>query len=89
MPVEPKTSDTTLTSARHSTPSESIVESIIDEVLKIEGCEFHELPPLYESIDPDALTALYAHGSPEIRFQYAGYRIEITSELTVHVTHDA
>ncbi|WP_231190226.1 HalOD1 output domain-containing protein [Haladaptatus sp. DYF46] len=88
MPVNANSSDDTQSSVHRLLPSVSIIETIIDEVLAMEGCEHHEIPPLYDSIDPDALAALYASGSPTIRFQYAGYRIEISPERTISVTND-
>ncbi|KZN23144.1 hypothetical protein A4G99_16775 [Haladaptatus sp. R4] len=39
--------------------------------------------PLYEAINPDALEALYQQGSPEVSFEYIGYRVTIHSDRTV------
>ncbi len=41
--------------------------------------------PLYEAIDPDALEALYQHGSPEVNFEYIGYHVTVHSDRTVSV----
>ena len=69
-------------------PRVSLIEAIIDEVLEMKGGDPHDIPPLYEAIDPDALIALYTHGSPAIQFQYAGYQVEITPEQTISITND-
>ncbi|WP_049922760.1 HalOD1 output domain-containing protein [Halopiger djelfimassiliensis] len=43
------------------------------------------LPPLYDSIDPEALTAvLESNADVRVRFEYEGYRVVIGSdEVTV------
>ncbi len=50
------------------------------------SCDPHDNPPLYETIDSDAFTALCTRGSPVVHFEYAGYDIEIISEQTVLIS---
>lgn len=55
-------------------PSRAVVQA----VASIEGIETLELPPLYESIDPDALDALFrGDADGRITFTYNGYTITV------------
>ena len=75
---------TTGSEQRKSVPlSHRVVEAVANE----SGVEFTELEPLYYSIDPDCLDALFSphveigDGSPRrLTFTFAGHR--------VHITHD-
>lgn len=71
---------------RRTSVSGKLIETIIDRVITAKECDIHDIPPLYETIDPDALAALYTRGSPKIHFEYAGCDIEITPEQTVSIT---
>ncbi|MDF9744071.1 HalOD1 output domain-containing protein [Natrinema salsiterrestre] len=43
-----------------------------------EGCDRSALPPLYEAVDPEALTAvLESNASVVVRFVYGDYRVEL------------
>ncbi|WP_435158703.1 HalOD1 output domain-containing protein [Haladaptatus sp. DFWS20] len=68
-----------------TTPSdtESITGAVVTAVTEANGTK--PATPLYEVIDPDALEALYQHGSPEVSFEYIGYRVTIHSDRTVSV----
>ncbi|WP_226007577.1 HalOD1 output domain-containing protein [Natrinema salinisoli] len=52
-----------------------------------EGCDRSALPPLYDAVDPEALTAvLESNGNVSVRFAYGDYRIELgpdPDEVTV------
>ena len=48
---------------------------VVHQVAQKERCDVLELPPLYESVDPDALAALA--GSQTIQFTYSGYEITV------------
>jgi Halobacterial output domain 1 len=85
MPFEPKNPATSGLSDHRTSAETPLVETIIDQVIAARDCEHHDIPPLYEAIDPDALTALYTRGSPAVHFEYAGYKIEITPEQAVLV----
>jgi Halobacterial output domain 1 len=63
--------------------TESITETVVRAVTEAYGME--PATPLYEAIDPDALEALYQHGSPEVSFEYIGYYITVHSDRTVSV----
>lgn len=50
----------------------------LDRIAVRENCEPTALPPLYEDVDPDALTAvLESNPDVTVRFDYAGYRVVI------------
>ncbi|WP_339102838.1 HalOD1 output domain-containing protein [Haloterrigena salinisoli] len=51
------------------------VTEIVTRVSEMEGTDPLDLPPLYDSIDPEALDRLA--DSSDIRFEYAGYSIAI------------
>lgn len=59
-----------------STQSSPSLE-IVDRVAEMEEQDPLDLPPLYDSIDPDALDRLSK--SNKIQFEYAGYKITIDS----------
>jgi hypothetical protein len=63
--------------------TESITATVVTAVTNANGTE--PATPLYETIDPDALEALYQHASPEVSFEYIGYRVTIHSDRTVSV----
>nr|WP_227777543.1 HalOD1 output domain-containing protein [Haladaptatus pallidirubidus] len=72
--------------------SRSVTEQILRVVAESDGQPSEELKPLYEAIDPDALTALFApkaDGSSrsvgEVSFEYAGYWVTVSSEGTVEL----
>ena len=61
-------------------------ELVIQAVAEANECDPSMVsPPLYDAIDPDALDAIYRRASPAMLFEYADYRIEITTARTVHV----
>jgi Halobacterial output domain 1 len=61
----------------------SITAAVVTAVTEANGTK--PVTPLYEAIDPDALEALYQHGSPEVSFEYIGHRVTIHSDHTVSV----
>ncbi|WP_254663234.1 HalOD1 output domain-containing protein [Haladaptatus sp. W1] len=63
--------------------TESITTAVVTAVTEANGTE--PATPLYEVIDPDALEALYQHGSPEVSFEYVGFHVTIDSDRTVSV----
>jgi len=50
-----------------------ITSKILQEVSEKENCTELDLPPLYHSVDPDALDALGT--TCRIQFEYIGYKI--------------
>ncbi|SET97695.1 HalOD1 output domain-containing protein [Natrinema hispanicum] len=53
----------------------TIPSKILQKVSKKEDCNKLDLPPLYHSVDPDALDALST--TCRIQFEYIGYKIII------------
>lgn len=68
----------------HQAGTEPITDTVLRTVAEREGCSQLELPLLYESVDPDALNALFADpGAPfasssiVVEFEYAGYAVRV------------
>lgn len=63
------------------TEGEAITGAVVDAVAAVAEADPIELPPLYESIDPDALETLFdrqREGTAlEISFSYTGYEIVV------------
>lgn len=69
--------------AESVSPSERIVYTVAEQT----NTEPHELPPLYDSIDPDSIDRLLTsmeHG--ELQFQYAGQAVTVNSDGSVDVS---
>lgn len=67
------------------------VPKLLQIVATAESDHVLELPPLYETVDPDALAMLFAHDSDNdsrvrVEFTYLSYRIIIddVGEVTVY-----
>jgi len=67
--------------------SDELSVAVVNHVAALEGCDATELAyPLYESIDPDALDALFRAGSDGyLEFSYHGYEIRVTSDGSIDV----
>ncbi|AFZ74799.1 HalOD1 output domain-containing protein [Natronobacterium gregoryi] len=63
--------------------SDGVCERIVMAVATLENTEPVELPPLFEAVDPDALTAAFettesgAERTGRIAFPYAGYDVTV------------
>ncbi|WP_458204795.1 HalOD1 output domain-containing protein [Haladaptatus sp. NG-SE-30] len=73
-----------------TTSYEPVAETVIETISEVSGTDPTEIPPLYESIDPDALDDLFDRSSPEsvpirVRFQHDGYEVVVEREGTVTV----
>ncbi|MFH5802044.1 HalOD1 output domain-containing protein [Haladaptatus sp. CMAA 1911] len=66
------------------TDTESITAAVVTAVTEANGTK--PATPLYEVIDPDALEALYQHGSPEVSFEYMGSHVTVHSDRTVSIS---
>lgn len=73
--------------------SNKISEQVVAAVTEAANCSDHELIPLYEVIDPEALNRLFAptyegngRKCGRINFEYAGFEVDITSEDGVTLT---
>lgn len=67
----------------NQTPSETVVSSVATH----RGVDPVALPPLYDTLDPDALDALFASacGDGQVTFEYAGCTVECAGDGTVDV----
>ena len=65
-----------------STASEAVLTAIAER----EGVDELELrEPLYETIDPDALDALFRDGRGRVTFEYLGYLVTVDQDGEVEV----
>lgn len=61
--------------------SKSMTATVVEKIADAEGIDMNDVTPLVESVDPDAIEAIFA--SPEssdhitIEFNHCGYRITI------------
>lgn len=76
--------------------ADSISTRIVRSVATEKECEPENLdPPLYESVDPDALDALFRADSDDcsegvrVVFTYCGYEVAVSSDGVVDVTNHA
>ena len=65
-------------------------EAVVERIAKCEGVEPTELPPLYETVDPDALNSLVSHArggkaTLRLRFRYFSYEVTVTEEGVIHL----
>lgn len=66
-------------------PSERLVHAVAEQT----NTDPVELPPLYDTIDPDALDALLSTlEGGKIEFQYAGHAVRLESDGVVHLTDE-
>jgi hypothetical protein len=64
----------------------SVSERVIQAAADAKDRDELELPPLYDTIDPDAFEELIAGmSSGEISFQYAGCEITVTADAQIRV----
>jgi hypothetical protein len=81
------------TDARSDVTVDSLTYDIVTAVSDATGQDPGALPPLYEAIDPDALSDMLGRGSDsapspelEVRFEYAGCTITVSALGEVTVT---
>lgn len=75
-----------------TSPSGSSAAAVVKRVASHLDVDEADLPALYDSVDPDALEALFAtrvdgsrRGSGRVTFEYAGCQVIVSSDGTVHV----
>ncbi|TYT63813.1 HalOD1 output domain-containing protein [Natrialba swarupiae] len=57
------------------------ISTVLTRVAARDECDRTALPPLYEVVDPGALTAVIeSDAAVTVRFAYAGYRVVIDTE---------
>ncbi|EMA29347.1 HalOD1 output domain-containing protein [Halobiforma nitratireducens] len=55
--------------------------STLERIAAREGCDPTDFPPLYETVDPEAVAAvLESPADTTVRFEYGGYRIMVGSD---------
>ena len=69
-----------------------IIQSVTTKIAQRKGCAMTELPPLYNTVDPDALRA--AIGSMDdrgstIEFQYCGFDVIARGDESIEISRDA
>jgi hypothetical protein len=58
----------------------SPTEQVVLEIAEQEGIEPTELPPLYDTIDPEALNALLTTDTvSDLTFEYLDYEVTVTA----------
>lgn len=66
---------------------ESITSTVILAVSSLTDTAPDDLPPLFETVDPDALDALFQQprSAGHVAFQYYGHRIEVNADNVIRV----
>jgi len=67
---------------------QTIVSNIVETVSNLAEQEVEELPPLYDSIDPEAVERLFRQSETQqlkLIFQYCGYTIWVNATGTIAV----
>ncbi|MFC6964796.1 HalOD1 output domain-containing protein [Halocatena marina] len=70
------------------TIQESITSAVVSRIAASTGRDETELPPLYETLDPDALDELFCSSTANmatLSFKYAGQQVTIHSDRTIHL----
>lgn len=68
--------------------ADSISLRVIDALADATDTDAHELDPLYDVVDPEALDRLFQSDSPggvRVEFEYHGSLVEVRSDGTVTV----
>lgn len=73
------------------TGDEAVSQQVIEAVADAKGVDPLDLPPLYDSIDPDALDALFSHADSsssitELSLQIAGCEVLVRGNGEVTIT---
>ena len=61
---------------------------IIERVATLEDTSPMDLPPLYDTIDPDRLEGLLESDGVTVTFHYCGYQVVVGSDDTLIITED-
>lgn len=65
---------------------ETASEAVLAAVADCADVDPTRLPPLYDTIDPDALDAIFRGGRPgRVTFEYAGYEVTVCGRDQVTV----
>ena len=78
--------------------SRTVSEAVISAVAHVRECDPLDLPPLFQTIDPDALDSVFApmngrsrQNEASIEFEYANYTVTVNCHGTVelHLAEEA
>lgn len=79
-----------MSKSRHveSTTADTASNSVIEAVARAEAVDPAKLPPLYDTIDPDALNSLFETPcrTGKVSFRYGGRDVTVTGDGDVVVT---
>lgn len=85
----------TLDEPAHSTSlvkRESLVERVLEAIATSENVPTTELPPLFDVVDPDALSTIFASpsGGPDrsqgtVTFPYTGYQVTLDADGSIDI----
>lgn len=72
---------------------ETVTATVVEKIANAEGGGVYDVAPLFESIDPDALEAIFADQAPSdhvtVEFSHAGYRVRVEGgRVTVETPGD-
>lgn len=70
----------------HVPTQEQVTNQILKTVADSDGVDETELPPLYGTIDPNALETLFRNGPGKVVFEYCEHTVTVDHEYTVEVT---
>jgi hypothetical protein len=65
---------------------EAITERVVEAVAVRDGVSVAELPPLYETVDPDALEVLFRDTTGTLCFEYHEYEVRVDHDGGVEVS---
>lgn len=71
---------------------ETVTAAVVEKLADAEGVGVYDVAPLVESVDPDALEALFDEGTADdvfVEFSHEGYRVTIDGgDVTVEPADD-
>lgn len=83
-------------SPQAASPERRLSTAVIEAVADRAGVDPTELPPLYESVETDALEALFRslpdgplRQAGDVTFSYAGYLVQVTADGAIEVTSES
>ncbi|MFC7154585.1 HalOD1 output domain-containing protein [Halomarina halobia] len=74
--------------------SDPVIDAVIDALVEVTGTDATDLDPLFEYVDPDALTALFqptSNATPPavtaMQFAYDEYAVVVTADEVFVIEH--
>lgn len=68
--------------------TDELVPAVVETVAQVTQTSLHELPPLYDVVDGEAMEAFIGSAdgrSTGLRFEYAGHEVVVLGDRTVRV----